>query len=134
MNNSPQPCHGISGYLNWVLRLEGLAVLISAFICYASTYSNLWKIFFILFFAPDISFLGYLIDKKVGAFVYNVMHSYVSPLCIGILFWSLSFTDLNYIILIWVAHIGFDRALGYGLKYSSGFTSTHLGKINIGNQ
>jgi len=27
------------------------------------------------------------------------------------------------------AHIGFDRALGYGLKYSKGFGYTHLGRI-----
>jgi hypothetical protein len=26
--------------------------------------------------------------------------------------------------MIWLAHIGFDRALGYGLKYSSGFGVT----------
>ena len=31
--------------------------------------------------------------------------------------------------LIWCAHIGFDRALGYGLKYSQGFGCTHLGLI-----
>lgn len=31
--------------------------------------------------------------------------------------------------LIWSAHIGFDRALGYGLKYASGFGATHLGRI-----
>jgi hypothetical protein len=27
------------------------------------------------------------------------------------------------------AHIGIDRALGYGLKYSTGFGFTHLGRI-----
>ena len=31
--------------------------------------------------------------------------------------------------LIWCAHIGFDRALGYGLKSPEGFRLTHLGKI-----
>ncbi|MDU3890869.1 MAG: DUF4260 family protein [Serratia liquefaciens] len=31
--------------------------------------------------------------------------------------------------LIWGAHIGFDRALGYGLKYASGFADTHLGGL-----
>lgn len=30
---------------------------------------------------------------------------------------------------IWCAHIGFDRALGYGLKYAEGFGFTHLGRI-----
>ena len=31
--------------------------------------------------------------------------------------------------MIWLAHIGIDRALGYGLKYSTGFGFTHLGRI-----
>jgi hypothetical protein len=33
------------------------------------------------------------------------------------------------IALIWLAHIGIDRALGYGLKYVAGFGFTHLGRI-----
>ena len=33
------------------------------------------------------------------------------------------------ISMIWLAHIGFDRTLGYGLKYSAGFGFTHLGRI-----
>jgi hypothetical protein len=33
------------------------------------------------------------------------------------------------IAMIWLAHIGFDRALGYGLKYSAGFGFTHLGRL-----
>jgi len=31
--------------------------------------------------------------------------------------------------LIWAAHIGFDRFLGYGLKYPVAFRVTHLGSI-----
>ncbi|MGZ8984451.1 MAG: DUF4260 family protein [Methylotenera sp.] len=31
--------------------------------------------------------------------------------------------------VVWCAHIGFDCALGYGLKYSTGFYFTHLGII-----
>jgi hypothetical protein len=31
--------------------------------------------------------------------------------------------------LVWFAHIGMDRALGYGLKYDDAFTHTHLGII-----
>jgi hypothetical protein len=30
---------------------------------------------------------------------------------------------------IWVAHIGLDRVLGYGLKLEGGFEQTHLGLI-----
>jgi hypothetical protein len=31
--------------------------------------------------------------------------------------------------LIWLAHIGMDRALGYGLKYPTTFKDTHLGHV-----
>ena len=33
------------------------------------------------------------------------------------------------VALVWCAHIGFDRALGYGLKYAAGFRETHLGRL-----
>ena len=33
------------------------------------------------------------------------------------------------VALIWLAHCGIDRALGYGLKYQAGFGFTHLGRI-----
>jgi hypothetical protein len=36
------------------------------------------------------------------------------------------------VALIWAAHIGMDRALGYGLKETSGFTRTHLGRVGKG--
>lgn len=121
----------ITGYLGWTLRLEGLAVLISAVLCYKYIETASWEMFFILFFVPDVSFSGYLGGKKVGAIFYNIMHSYITPLCVGILFWSLSHMDWNYIPLIWIAHIGFDRALGYGLKYFEGFHYTHLGEIKM---
>jgi hypothetical protein len=39
------------------------------------------------------------------------------------------FLTILLIAMIWLAHIGFDRALGYGLKYASGFGFTHLGRI-----
>ena len=31
--------------------------------------------------------------------------------------------------LIWLAHIGADRLLGYGLKYPTAFTDTHLQRV-----
>jgi hypothetical protein len=33
------------------------------------------------------------------------------------------------VALIWIAHIGFDRLLGYGLKYISDFKHTHLQRV-----
>lgn len=31
--------------------------------------------------------------------------------------------------LVWLAHIGLDRLLGYGLKYRDHFQHTHLGRL-----
>ncbi|GAA3886639.1 hypothetical protein GCM10022405_10350 [Gibbsiella dentisursi] len=61
--------------------------------------------------------------------LYNFAHSFIDALAIlaaGIL---LSMPMAVTAGIIWVAHIGFDRALGYGLKYSTGFGVTHLGPI-----
>ena len=33
------------------------------------------------------------------------------------------------VALIWLAHIGMDRLLGYGLKYPSAFKDTHLQRV-----
>jgi len=38
------------------------------------------------------------------------------------------------ISLIWTAHIGFDRVQGYGLKYPTAFSDTHLGRIGRPNR
>ena len=31
--------------------------------------------------------------------------------------------------LIWLAHIGMDRAIGYGLKYPTNHKDTHLQRV-----
>jgi hypothetical protein len=108
------------------LRLEGFAALaIAVLIYHRSGYS--WRIFLLLFLVPDISFVGYAFGPRMGAFIYNLFHSYLIPAALGCALWlgGLSIA----IPLIWVAHIGFDRLLGYGLKYSTAFADTHLGRI-----
>lgn len=112
------------------LRAEGLFTLGAAATLYAMS-GGAWLWFAILFFAPDLSFLGYLAGSKVGAAVYNAVHSYVLPLALSVaLLVSGEAVGLS---LIWLAHIGFDRALGYGLKYPSAFHETHLGEIGKSN-
>ena len=108
------------------LRLEGLLVFIVAATLYARG-GHSWAMFAALFFVPDVSFAGYLAGPRVGAVVYNVAHSYIGPLLFAMAAFA-SGTTLMW-TLIWAAHIGFDRALGYGLKYSSSFGDTHLGRI-----
>lgn len=123
------PAGAVTGGVSILLRLEGLGLLALAAMLYASTGLS-WLAFAILFFVPDLSFLGYLAGPRVGAFVYNVAHDTLGPLLLVI--GGYMFAAHSYVLavaLIWLAHIGFDRALGYGLKYSAGFSFTHLGRI-----
>jgi len=110
------------------LRFEGFFVLLLSIYLYHSS-GFTWTLFIIFFLLPDLSFLGYLLNKKLGAVIYNLAHSLIGPcMLLGI---SIAKDDRMalQIGLIWLAHIGFDRALGYGLKYSEGFGYTHLGVI-----
>jgi Domain of unknown function (DUF4260) len=119
---------GVSGVPRIVLRVEGAALLLIAVTLYARVGAS-WWLFAILFLAPDLSFLGYLGGPRTGAIVYNAAHTLVGPLLLalaGLLCPAHVFIPFA---LIWVAHIGFDRVLGYGLKYAAGFGFTHLGPI-----
>lgn len=116
------------GGVRFVLRLEGLCVLIAASVAY-SKFGLGWGTFALFFLTPDVSFLGYLAGPKVGAVSYNMAHSYIGAVACLVAGFTLSAPTLLCTGIIWCAHIGFDRALGYGLKYSEGFGFTHLGRI-----
>jgi hypothetical protein len=124
---TPQTEGGVMGAPKIILRLEALAVLVGASAAYAQ-FGNGWLFFAILFLVPDISMLGYLIGKKTGAATYNIGHSYILPALIGAFGVAFSQPIAVAIALIWIAHIGFDRLLGYGLKYDTAFAHTHLGQ------
>jgi hypothetical protein len=108
------------------LRLEGLAVLALAVLLYQRG-EHSWMLLGVLFLAPDLSFLAYLAGPRVGAAGYNLAHSYVGPIVIAAL--ALLTGRPPVAALIWAAHVGFDRALGYGLKYPTDFADTHLGRL-----
>lgn len=85
-----------------------------------------WLLFVLLFLVPDLSMLGYLSGPRTGATSYNLFHTYVLPgllATFGILTGSPLLVSLA---LVWFAHIGFDRMVGFGLKYPTGFFDTHL--------
>jgi hypothetical protein len=118
------------------LRAEGLAVLLLAALFHWH-WDLPWGWFAALFLVPDLSMLGYLRGPRLGAWCYNLAHSYavaVLPLVGALIGWNGEIPDqrLLQLGLIWCAHIGFDRALGYGLKSVEGFTTTHLGRIGRG--
>ncbi len=118
----------VVGKVRRILRLEALAVLAAAISAYLLVGGNLWLLV-ILFFAPDLAFAGYAVGAKAGAAVYNAAHSYLMPIGLGGLGLYLKVDLLHQLALIWIAHIAFDRSLGYGLKYASAFGHTHLGEV-----
>ena len=118
----------VNGVPRIVLRAEGAALLIVAASLYAKVGGS-WWLFAGLFLAPDLSFLGYLGGARAGAIVYNAAHTLVGPLLFATAGLLLPANVLIPVALIWAAHIGFDRLLGYGLKYAEGFGCTHLGRV-----
>jgi hypothetical protein len=95
-----------------------------------------WLMFVVLFLTPDLFMLGYFAGPRVGAVAYNLAHAYISPLVLGAAGVLADVPLAVLLALIWTAHIGFDRALGYGLKYATAFGETHLGRLGgrIGGQ
>ena len=85
-----------------------------------------WGLFALLFLMPDVSMVGYLANAQIGAAVYNAVHTYLLPLLLGVYSVSTDHRTPLLLALIWLAHIGLDRMLGFGLKYPTEFKDTHL--------
>jgi hypothetical protein len=117
-----------TGGVRTVLRLEALCVFVAALVAYRLSGAG-WGVFALCFLIPDLSLLAYLVGPRCGALVYNLAHSYIGPIAclVASVLWPSPV--LSAAGWIWCAHIGFDRTLGYGLKYSAGFGFTHLGRI-----
>ena len=108
-----------------LLRLEGVALLVGACLAYGQLDAG-WGFFFALLFVPDVSMVGYLRDPRLGALLYNAGHSLLGPALLLGAALTVSAPTLLAIAVIWFAHIGMDRALGYGLKHTDAFLHTHL--------
>jgi hypothetical protein len=119
---------GVTGAPRALLRLEGLFLFALAIALYGRLGES-WWLFAILFLAPDLSFLAYLSGSRIGAMAYNAVHTTIGPVLLALAGFFASYQPAVAIGLIWLAHCGIDRALGYGLKYEAGFGFTHLGRI-----
>jgi hypothetical protein len=111
-----------------LLRAEGLAVAVAAIALYFHA-GYPWWLLVALVLVPDLSMVGYLAGPTIGAMAYDAAHTYVLPIVlvtVGVI------TDAEIALelgLIWFTHIGVDRAIGYGLKYPTGFKDTHLQRV-----
>ncbi len=111
-----------------LLRLEGLAFLIASTLSYQALGGS-WLKYAALFLVPDLAMAGYAFGNRAGAASYNAVHSYVAPVLLWLLAYYGNRPALYSLGLIWTAHIGFDRLLGFGLKYPTAFKDTHLGRV-----
>ena len=117
----------VEGMPRLLLRIEGAALALAAAYMFHRIGGNWW--WFALILVPDISMIAYFFGTRPGAIAYNATHVTLSPLVLAALGFLLPSFDLLSIALVWAAHIGIDRALGFGLKYGAGFGLTHLGRL-----
>lgn len=114
-------------------RFEGGLIFLSGLLIYLQASDLMpWWTAALVFFAPDLSFAGYALGARIGSLVYNTVHIYAfgaALIALGLFFASPMLVALG---ALWLAHSGFDRLLGYGLKSSEGFSFTHLGRIGKG--
>ena len=126
---SPTPLVGsVIGGPKLVLRVEG-AVLLGASIAVFAVQGQQWWLYPALLLVPDIFMLGYLRNTKFGSITYNLGHSYPAAALVTALGFVLGSGLVIALGAIWFGHIGWDRMLGYGLKYATSFKHTHLGDL-----
>jgi hypothetical protein len=111
-----------------LLHAEGAVVAVAAVALYFDA-GYAWWLLLLLVLAPDLSAVGYLAGPHAGAVAYDLAHTYVWPVAIGAVGVVADSDAALQVGLIWATHIGVDRAIGYGLKYPSGFKDTHLQRV-----
>jgi len=111
-----------------LLQIEGAALFALSVFLYHSIGAG-WVLFAVLFLWPDLFMAGYLFNVKAGASLYNLVHSEALPMALAGMSVGLHRPALVAFALIWLAHIGTDRALGYGLKYPTLFKDTHFQRV-----
>ena len=107
-----------------LLHLEGAGVFVLSVFAFHWSHGN-WLQFASLFLVPDLSMVGYIANARVGTIMYNAVHTYVGPLALAGYSFAAGHPIALALSFISIAHIGFDRMLGYGLKYPTRFKDTH---------
>lgn len=119
----------MSGMVLWQ-RAEGALIFLGCMIfLYFGGLPFAWWIAVLIFFSPDLSFVGYALGPRMGAVIYNVVHIYALGailLLIGVITDNALMQSVGALLF---GHVGFDRMFGYGLKSMEAFTITHMGKI-----
>jgi len=122
------PAGSVAGAVRVWLRIEGAAALVAGVALYVHEGGQvLWIVPLLL--AVDVSMAGYLAGPRLGAICYNLAHNWATGLAVlasGVALGSMPLLLAGAVV---VAHVGFDRLAGYGLKYPTAFRDTHLGRL-----
>jgi hypothetical protein len=110
------------------LRLEGAAAFIAGLALYGWL-GGPWLVVLPLLLLPDASAIGYLRGPRLGAFTYNIVHNWALGLAVLGIGLATTVVPVAIAGAILIAHVGMDRAAGYGLKLSTSFHDTHMGRI-----
>lgn len=94
-----------------------------------SQLSFAWWVYVLLILAPDLSMLGYMMNTRTGAWMYNIFHHKGVAIVVYVAGLYLQNEGVQLAGIILFGHSSMDRMLGYGLKYPDNFQNTHLGMI-----
>ena len=114
--------------MKYLVKLEefalfGLALLLFSQLDYG------WGTYALLFLAPDLSMIGYLLNPRLGAWTYNLIHHKGLAVALYISGSMFSVPSLMFAGTLLLGHSSLDRVFGYGLKYEDTFQNTHLGRV-----
>jgi len=112
----------------WLLHLEGASIFSLTLVLYRAGHFH-WWVFALLLLTPDLFMLGYVLNTKIGSAFYNLVHTSSVPILLLVVAIVAPLPVLEPCALIWLAHIGLDRMLGFGLKYPTRFQDTHLQRV-----
>lgn len=112
-----------------IVSLEYMAAALAVATFYVVVAQFDWWWLIVLFLVVDISALGYFVNDRIGALIYNLGHSLIGPTLLAVVYIATDSRTVLFITLLWLFHVLADRAFGYGLKHTKGFHHTHLGPI-----
>ena len=111
-----------------LLNLEDLGKLIASYVL-TLLIGFKWWAFFAWLLVPDVSMIGYLVNTKWGAWLYNLVHHQGVAAAVGLFGLYMGDTNIQFAGLLLFGHSAMDRIFGYGLKHEDSFHNTHLGWI-----
>lgn len=114
--------------MNTLINLEELGKLLLTYLL-SLQLGYAWWVFFAWLLAPDLSMIGYAVNTRIGAWLYNFFHHQGVAVMVGLTGLYISSQELQLAGLVLFGHSAMDRIFGYGLKYSDDFKHTHLGWI-----